>query len=66
MLARILREEDDHIIEGLIQCPNPHCYREYPIVDGIPMIVAGIRSYMEHSALGILVRDDLSPEIEGL
>ena len=66
VLARVLREEDGHIIEGLIQCPNPHCYREYPIVDGIPMLVAGLRSYMDHSALGVLLREDLSPEIEGL
>ena len=61
----VLREADGHVFEGLIQCLN-HCYREYPIVDGIPMLVAGLRSYMDHSALGVLVRQDLSPEIESL
>jgi SAM-dependent methyltransferase/uncharacterized protein YbaR (Trm112 family) len=65
-LATVLREQDGHIVEGLIQCSNAHCYREYPIVDGVPMLIAGIRSYMEHSALGLLRRTDLSPEIESL
>ena len=65
-IAWVIREEDGHIVEGLIQCPNPHCYREYPILDGVPMLLAGIRAYMDHSALGVLTRTDLSPQIESL
>ena len=65
-LAWAIREEDGHVIEGVIQCTNPHCYREYPIVDGVPMLVAGLRSYMSHSSLGVLARDDLSPDLMGL
>ena len=65
-VARVIREDSDHILEGIIQCPNPQCYREYPIVDGIPMLVAGLRSYMEHSSLGVLARNDFSADIESL
>lgn len=65
-IAAVQKEEGEHIVEGLIQCINPQCYREYPILDGVPMLVAGLRAYMEHSALGVLVRTDLSPELESI
>ena len=65
-IAAVQKEEEGHIVEGLIQCVNPQCYREYPILDGIPMLVSGLRAYMDHSALGVLVRTDLSPELESI
>jgi SAM-dependent methyltransferase len=39
---------------------------EYPIIDGIPLLVADLRSYVTNSLLSLLCRDDLSATIESL
>ena len=65
-LATVIREEDDVVIEGIAACTNAACLREYPIVDGIPVFVANIRAWLSANPLQLLLRDDLSPEMEGL
>jgi SAM-dependent methyltransferase/uncharacterized protein YbaR (Trm112 family) len=60
------REQDDDIIEGILGCTNHECQREYPIVDGIPILVGAIRGWLAGNPLQILLRDDLSPEMESL
>lgn len=65
-LATVVREEDDAILEGILVCENADCQREYPIIDGIPVLVAAIRSWLAANPLQVLLRDDLSPEIESL
>lgn len=65
-LWKVFAEADGHIIEALLECPNPACRREYPVIDGIPMLVASLRQHVEHNALGLLCRDDLGPEVESI
>ena len=65
-ITSAIRERDDDILEGILGCTNDKCQREYPIVDGIPILVAAIRGWLNANALQILKRDDLSPEIESL
>lgn len=65
-LAHVAREEDEHILEGALHCTNPNCLREYPIVDGIPLIVAGIREYVTNHVMEILGRRDLSAFVESI
>jgi SAM-dependent methyltransferase len=65
-VASVIRERDDDLLEGILTCTNPQCLREYPVIDGIPIIVAAIRSWLAANPLQVLLRDDLSPELESL
>lgn len=65
-IGTVVRESHDDVLEGILNCPNPECLREYPIVDGIPILVAAIRSWLSANPLQLLQRTDLSPELESL
>lgn len=65
-IREIHSEQGPHILQGVLECSNPVCRREYPVLDGIPMLVAALRTHVEHNALGILLRDDLSPRLESI
>jgi SAM-dependent methyltransferase len=62
----VLRERGGSVIEGLLQCGSPECRREYPVIDGVPLLIAGIRAWLGGSLARVTARDDLSPEIESL
>jgi SAM-dependent methyltransferase/uncharacterized protein YbaR (Trm112 family) len=63
-LASVAREEADHIIEALLHCSNPLCLREFPVIEGIPLLVTNIRSYIQQNILAIHGREDLSDLLE--
>ena len=63
-LQTIVRREGDLIIEGMLLCPSKACQREYPIVDGIPLLIAGLRSYVTEQLYALTSRDDLSETLE--
>ncbi len=65
-LGTVLREERDAVLEGLLVCRNSACLCEYPIIDGIPVIVPDVRGYVSGSILPILAREDLSETTESL
>ncbi|MCA9135735.1 MAG: methyltransferase domain-containing protein [Planctomycetales bacterium] len=65
-LAHIDKERDDQIIEGLLHCSNISCQREYPIIDGIPLIIADIRRYLTDNAFQVCLRSDLGAMIESV
>ena len=60
------REEGGHVIEGVLHCQNANCLREFPIIDGIPIIVANIRQYIADNILSIYGRRDLGEIIESI
>lgn len=60
----VLREERGAVIEGVLVCSNPQCMCEFPVIDGIPIIVPDVRSYLSQNLLSILTRYDLDPDIE--
>jgi SAM-dependent methyltransferase len=62
-LTRRIRGEEDDVLEGLIECANSECRHLYPIVDGIPLLVADLRSLIENQSLGLLLRQDLSERL---
>lgn len=66
VISRVIRETDDDLLEGILQCPDADCLREFPILDGIPIIVGPVRQYISDNVLPALTRDDLSAEMESL
>ena len=67
-LTRTLRENAaaEAVVEGILQCRHPECLREYPVIDGVPLLVAELRSWVAGNLPRVLARDDLSPEMESL
>jgi SAM-dependent methyltransferase/uncharacterized protein YbaR (Trm112 family) len=61
-----LKQDRDSVIEGVLVCTNRQCLSEYPVVDGIPIIIADLRSYVSQSILPILGRHDLTDTMESL
>jgi SAM-dependent methyltransferase/uncharacterized protein YbaR (Trm112 family) len=60
------RRQGDDILEGVLQCPAAECKREFPIVDGIPIVVPDVRGYLALHLPALTRREDLSPTLEGL
>lgn len=58
--------DGEELREGIILCTNADCRREYPVIDGIPILVGAIRAWLSANPLQILQRDDLSPDLESL
>jgi SAM-dependent methyltransferase/uncharacterized protein YbaR (Trm112 family) len=65
-IADVASESGGHIIQAILHCTNPACQREYPVIDGIPLIIPHIRKFIADNPLWILERRDLSSMIESL
>ncbi len=65
-LAKILARESGRIRHGILHCPNPDCAREYPILDGIPVIAPDVTQLLAAQGIGLMLRDDLPSDIETL
>jgi SAM-dependent methyltransferase/uncharacterized protein YbaR (Trm112 family) len=59
-------DDDDDVLEGALVCPTPTCRFEYPILDGIPVLMAGLRDVVAAQIAELRARDDLSPYSESL
>lgn len=65
-ISRVLREEASDILEGILQCSHNECQREYPIFDGIPLLVPALRAYVSQNIFPILRRTDYSDVLESI
>lgn len=66
VIGAVLHEADGHILQGVLHCSNVACQREFPILDGVPILLARIQEQLSAQALGLLLRDDLHPMLESL
>ncbi|MEZ4649294.1 MAG: methyltransferase domain-containing protein [Candidatus Eisenbacteria bacterium] len=62
----VAREDGDGVQEGALHCTNPDCRSEYPILDGLPILVPDPRAFIADHAFSLLLRDDLDPRIESV
>ncbi|MDX1948687.1 MAG: methyltransferase domain-containing protein [Pirellulaceae bacterium] len=65
-IARVDRNVGEQIVEGLLVCGNSTCQREFPIIDGLPILVGPIRQFVSDQLAPLLQRDDLSAATESL
>ena len=65
-LDAVLEERDDDVLSGILHCPNPACRHEYPIIDGIPVIVPALGALLAERGVELLLREDLDPSLESL
>lgn len=65
-IAHVARESAGHIVEAILHCSNRDCQREYPVIDGIPLLIGNLRQFIAENALRLLGRGDLSPMVESL
>jgi uncharacterized protein YbaR (Trm112 family) len=54
-------ETDDDVIAGILGCAT--CGREYPVIDGLPVIVPDVRRYIQDNLFYIMARRDLTPAV---
>lgn len=66
VISRVLREDATDILEGILQCSHLGCQREYPIFDGIPLLVPTLRAYVSQNIFPILRRTDISDVMESI
>ena len=57
-------EREGDILAGILGCSD--CGAEYPIVDGLPIIVPDVRRYVQDNLFYIMARTDLTPAVESL
>lgn len=65
-LNSVWLEDGEHVIEGVLQCRDAACRREYPIVDGIPILVRDVRAYVQTHLMAIQQRRSLAAPLESL
>ena len=64
VLAHIAARTDEAILAGTLHCPD--CQHEYPIIDGVPVIVPELRRLLSERGLEMLLRDDLDPSLQSM
>ncbi len=60
-LAPDFTEHAGDVLSGTLICADPACRAEYPIIDGIPIIMANLRAHLGERGVELLMRDDLDP-----
>ncbi len=58
-LERVLREQGEHVLEGWLACANPSCLREFPVLDGAPLLAPDLRAHVRGQTLAFLGREGL-------
>lgn len=65
VLATVCKERGDDVLGGMLHCPDPACQHEYPMIDGIPIIMPRLRQHLAERGVELLLRDDLDPLLWG-
>ena len=58
-ILHVERGDSTRIVEGALSCSS--CKFEYPILDGIPLIMANVRDVVRNQLPALLQRTDVSP-----
>jgi SAM-dependent methyltransferase/uncharacterized protein YbaR (Trm112 family) len=66
LLAIVEKRSGEDVQEGILHCTGDHCRQEFPIINGIPIIVPDVARYLADNLWHITARDDLPSTIETL
>jgi SAM-dependent methyltransferase/uncharacterized protein YbaR (Trm112 family) len=58
-IGTVSSESENQIVEGILVCSNSLCQSEYPILDGVPILLPNLRSYISENIFHIVSRTDL-------
>ncbi len=64
VLAHVAEQTDTDVIAATLHCPD--CQHEYPVLDGIPVIVPELATLLAERGIELMLREDLDPQLEGL
>lgn len=59
-------QEEDAVVQGILVCSEASCRSEFPILDGIPLLLPNLREYVAGNFLHLDARSDLSEALESL
>ena len=65
-LAAVMAGAAGEVTGGILHCSNPACQHEFPVVDGIPLIVPDLSRLLAERGVEFFTRDDLDPTLQGL
>lgn len=65
-IGSVSSESDSQIVEGILLCTNPMCQSEFPILDGVPILLPNLRSYIAENIFHLLARNDLAAITESI
>ncbi len=65
-LATVVDEIDDDVLTGVLHCSSPRCQAEFPIIDGIPLLVPDVPRFVADALVHLNARDDLPPVLASL
>ncbi len=63
-LTTVEAEAAGDVRMGILACQG--CGSEFPVVDGMPIIVPEVRRFVQENLFYLLARDDLTPSVESL
>ncbi|HEY1376809.1 MAG TPA: methyltransferase domain-containing protein [Gemmataceae bacterium] len=58
--------DGDTLLQGALHCTSQACQCEYPVIDGIPLLVPQVRSYVANNIYHLTARRDLAAEVEAM
>ncbi len=51
--------KEDRGGQGILACPAPECRTRFPVIDGLPVLVADLGRFLSDACVYLLARDDL-------
>jgi SAM-dependent methyltransferase/uncharacterized protein YbaR (Trm112 family) len=65
-VGHVAREATGDLVEGTLACTNAACRCEFPVLDGLPIILPNVREFVAANAFTLLARRDLGEVVESL
>ena len=66
IIAERIEERAGHLWHGMLHCSNQACWTEFPVIDGIPILVTDPQDFIRRAQAQVLTRADLAPSLTGL
>lgn len=65
-VAETAESRNGRLWSGILHCSNSDCWMEFPIIDGVPVLVADPAGYLQNARAQVLARDAFPGSVESL